>query len=273
MDVGPLVIPHAQAVKLIQPRKRPLDHPPPPPEATPVPRATPRQERANPTPAQPTPNRLRVVPAIPDCTVRSPARSTAFALKWGNRIHQGQCFLRVVSIGASQADGKGHALPVANQMTLASALGPIGGIRTGLVSRVHCADGTAIDHRPRPINLLLTRQPIEQREVDEIPHTRLLPVAHPAPARHPRPTPEFLRQHLPRDTAAEDKENAGQTGAIRHARPSTLRSSRWTQQERFDKIPQRIREQRGGHNHPRYCAATGSSLLSRARWSSLVTRS
>ena len=27
MDVGPLVIPHAQAAKLIQPRKRPLDHP------------------------------------------------------------------------------------------------------------------------------------------------------------------------------------------------------------------------------------------------------
>ena len=140
MDVGSLVIPHAQAAKLIQPRKRPLDHPPPPPEATPVPRATPRYERANPTPAQTTPNRLRVVAAIPEYTVRSPARSTAFALKWGNRIQQGQCFLRVVSIGAGQADGEGHALPVANQMTLASALGPIGGIRTGLVSRIHGAD-------------------------------------------------------------------------------------------------------------------------------------
>ena len=103
MDVRPLVIPHAQAAKLIQPRKRPLDHPPPPPEATPVPHATPRHERANPTPAQPTPNRLRVVAAVPEYTVRSSARSTAFALKWGNRIHQGQCFLRVVSIGAGQA--------------------------------------------------------------------------------------------------------------------------------------------------------------------------
>jgi hypothetical protein len=30
MDVGPLVIPHAQAAKLIQPAKRPLDYPPPP---------------------------------------------------------------------------------------------------------------------------------------------------------------------------------------------------------------------------------------------------
>jgi hypothetical protein len=226
MDVGPLVIPHAQAAKLIQPRKRPLDHPPPPPEATPVPRATPRYEPRIRRPSNP-PNRLRVVAAVPEYTVRSSARSTAFALKWGNRIHHGQCFLRVVSIGAGQADGEGHALPVANQMTLASALGPIGGIRTGLVSRIHCTDGTAIDHRPRPINLLLTRQPIEQREVDEIPHTRLLPVAQPTPARHPRPTPEFLRQHLPRDTATEDKENAGQTCAIRDARPSAFWPTRW----------------------------------------------
>jgi hypothetical protein len=63
--------------------------------------------------------------------------------------------------------------------------------------------------------------------VDEIPHTRLLPVAQPTPARHPRPTPKFLRQHLPRDTAAEDKENAGQTCAIRDGRPSAFWPTRW----------------------------------------------
>ena len=118
VDVGPLVVPHAQAAKLVQPRKRSLDHPPPPPEATPVPRATPRYERANPTRAQTTPNRLRVVAAIPEYTVRSPARSTAFALKWGNRIHQGQCFLRVVPVRAGQANRERHAPPVADQIAL-----------------------------------------------------------------------------------------------------------------------------------------------------------
>ena len=35
--------------------------------------------------------------------------------------------------------------------------------------------------------------------------------------------------------------------AIRDARPSTLRSKRWSGQERFDKIPQRIWKQRDGH--------------------------
>ena len=60
MDVGPLVIPHAQGTKRIQPGKRPPDHPPPPPAATPEPRATLRRERANPTPAQTTPHRLAI---------------------------------------------------------------------------------------------------------------------------------------------------------------------------------------------------------------------
>src|ERR1700693_5665251 len=99
-------------------------------------------------------------------------------------------------------------------MALAPALGPIGGIRTGLVPAVHRADGTTVDHRPRPINLVVACEPIQQRKVDQIPHARLLPVAHPTPARHPRSTPEFLWEHLPGDAAAEDKQNASETRAI-----------------------------------------------------------
>jgi len=56
--------------------------------------------------------------------------------------------------------------------------------------------------------------------------------------------PEFLREHLPRDTAAEHKQNAGETRAIGDARPSASRPMGWSWQERFDKIPQRIRKQR-----------------------------
>jgi hypothetical protein len=74
------------------------------------------------------------------------------------------------------------------------------------------------------------------------------------PTRHPRPAPEFLREHLPRDAAAEDKQNAGKTGAIGDARPSAFRPMRWNGQERFDKIPQRIGKQRRSHTRPRYFA-------------------
>ena len=106
-----------------------------------------------------------------------------------------------------------HAPPVANQMALAPALGPIGGIRTGLVPAVHRTDGTTVHDCPRPINLVGASEPVQERKVDQIPHARLLPVAHAPPARHSRFTPEFLREHLPGDAAAKDKENAGQTRA------------------------------------------------------------
>jgi hypothetical protein len=88
--------------------------------------------------------------------------------------------------------------------------------------------------------------------MDEIPHTHQLPIAQAPPASHPRPAPEFLREHLPRNAAAEDKQNSGETRAIGHARPSAFRPTRWSWQERFDKIPQRLWKQRSGHTRSRY---------------------
>jgi hypothetical protein len=83
--------------------------------------------------------------------------------------------------------------------------------------------------------------------MDQIPHARLLPVPQATPARHPRPAPEFLREHLSGNAAAKDEDNAGEARAIRDARPPTLWASWGNWQERFDKIPQRIWKQRGGH--------------------------
>jgi len=73
------------------------------------------------------PNGDRVVAAIPQHTVWPLSRSSAFAMQWGNRIDQRQGFLRVVPIRAGQTHGVRHASPVANQMKLAAALGPMGG--------------------------------------------------------------------------------------------------------------------------------------------------
>src|SRR6476660_547980 len=119
-------------------------------------------------------------------------------------------------------------------MTLAPTLGPIGRVRTSLVTAMHGADGTTVHDRSRPINLIVSSEPIQQREVNEIPHARALPIAQAAPTRHPRSAPEFLREHLPRDAAAEDEQNAGQTSVIRNARPSALRPTWCCGQERFD---------------------------------------
>ena len=250
MDVGPLVIPDAQTATLIEPGKRPLHDPPPPAQPTPMRGATHCEPRHDMPRPQPTANRPRVVATIPKQTVRPLPRSPALAAQRGNRIHQRQGFLRVVPVRAGQTNRERHAAPVANQMALAPALGSIGGIGTGLLSAIHRAHGATIGHCPRPINSAVARQLIEYSEVDEIPQTGQLPVAQASPARHPRTAAQFLRQHLPRDSAAEDKENASQTRMIRNARPAAFESTGWNRQERFDKVPQRIGEQRDGHSRP-----------------------
>jgi hypothetical protein len=55
MDVGPLVIPHARAAKLTEPRKCALHNPTPPAQATPMRGAThrePRHDMPRPQPAE-----------------------------------------------------------------------------------------------------------------------------------------------------------------------------------------------------------------------------
>jgi len=106
-------------------------------------------------------NRRSVVGAIPEHAVGPLPRSSPGGVQWGNRIHQREGFLRVVPIRAGETHRERHAPPVADQMALAPALGPIGGIRTRLVPAVHRADGTAVDNRPRPINLVIACEPIQ----------------------------------------------------------------------------------------------------------------
>ena len=84
-------------------------------------------------------------------------------------------------------------------------------------------------------------------QVHQIPHARPLPIAQAPPARHPRPAPEFLREHLPGNAAAKDEDDARQARAIRNAWSATLWPSWKNRQEGFDKIPQPIWKQRHGH--------------------------
>lgn len=149
-------------------------------------------------------------------------RPSPLALEWKNRIHQRQRLLRVVSVGASQANRERHGPPVADQMTLAPALGPISGIWTGLVTAVDRADGNNCPRPPRPINLVGAREPVQQRKVHQIPNARPLPIAQAPPARHPRPAPEFRREHLPGNAAAKDEDDVRQARAIRNAWSATL---------------------------------------------------
>src|SRR5262249_15377017 len=121
-----------------------------------------------------------------------------------------------------------HAVSVADHVTLAPSPGSIRWIRTGFRPTTHRPHGATIHDRSRPINLVISSEPIQQRKVHQIPRPDFLPIAQSSPPRHPRHAAEFLRRHLPREGAAKGKENAGETRTIRDARPSTARSSWWT---------------------------------------------
>src|SRR5262249_10166555 len=106
VDVGAFVVPDAQTTELIEPGKRSLYDPTPPPQATPG--------------------------------------AAAVALQGRNRIDEGQRFLRVVAIGASQADRQRDALAITDQMPFAPALGAVCRIRAGLRSAIQRTHRTTV---------------------------------------------------------------------------------------------------------------------------------
>jgi len=67
-------------------------------------------------------------------------------------------------VGTGQTDRERHAPAVADRMAVAPSLGSVGGIRTRLASPTHGSHGATIHDRPRPIDLVVASQPIQQRE-------------------------------------------------------------------------------------------------------------
>ncbi len=132
----------------------------------------------------------------------------------------------VVPVGAGEADRQRNALSITDQMPFAPALGAVGGVRTGLRPATHRTHRTTVHDRAGPIDVAVAREPIQKREVHQVPDAFLLPIAQASPTRHARTAAQFLRQHLPRNPAAQDEQDASEAGAVRDARPSAIRSRR-----------------------------------------------
>ena len=114
MNVGPPVLADTAASKLIEPRTCPLDNPAPSSQTAAVLGAARRQQREDAASLQPGSDGLCVVAAVPHHTIWATPRPSPLALEWKNRTHQRQCLLRVVSVGAGQANRERHAPPVAD---------------------------------------------------------------------------------------------------------------------------------------------------------------
>src|SRR5262249_35174672 len=76
------------------------------------------------------------------------------------------------------------------------------------------------------------------------PYPCALPITPAPPARHAAPAAQLLRDHLPGDTTFQDKDDAGERGAVRDAAwASTFGLGRLRWQDRRDDLPQPVADQ------------------------------
>src|SRR3954447_12125905 len=197
-----LFIAHSEAKKLTETGQGAPHHPPPPAQATPMLGATDGQQRYDMPCLQPAPNRGRVVPTIPE---HSPGAV------WVARVRRaaGESRPPTPRLLASRSDSHRLGEPRAARRARRRSDGacsrawPDRWDWTGLVTTVHRADGTTVHDRPRPINLVVACEPIQEHEVEEIPYPRQSPIAQAPSTRHPRPT------RVPAEASATEHRCAG----------------------------------------------------------------
>lgn len=99
----------------------------------------------------------------------------------------------------------------------------------------------AIEGCSCPVDVSHVLQSLQERVMQAPPHACALPVTQPPPARHAAPAAQLLGQHLPGDATFQDKDNAGQGGAIcNHAWSSALGLGWLRGQQGRDDLPQHV---------------------------------
>ena len=88
VDVGSLFIAHAQAAKLIKPRKSPFNYPAMPTQDTAMFSVSLREQGPDPSNSQTLPDRFRVITTVANHAIRSIARPAAFALQVWNGVNK-----------------------------------------------------------------------------------------------------------------------------------------------------------------------------------------
>jgi hypothetical protein len=111
VNVGSLLVPHAQAAKLAQPSKCALNDPPPLAQAAPMLRAAHREQRENMASSQALAYGPRVIRTVTEDAVGTAPWSPSLTLERRNGIDQWQRLFRVVLVGTGQTNGERHPCP------------------------------------------------------------------------------------------------------------------------------------------------------------------
>ena len=110
---------------------------------------------------------------------------------------------------------------------------------------------------PRPVDAVGSSEAVEQDPMQPPPHSGLLPVPEPPPARTPGPAAHLPGQHLPGYAALEDEDDAGQRRPVVHTRPAAFGFRRLFGQKRLDRFPQLSRYEFLSHTAKRSISSRG----------------
>ena len=157
----------------MEPRDRPLHHPTVAPQSTAMARAAPRDSGSNAAATQATPMRIGVVGPIGVERVRARSRTARLAPDRRDRVHQGFQLADIGGVGSGQSRRQGNASAIGDQVVLAPGSGPIGGVRPRLLTAAEGSHRTAVNYRPRPIDLIGRIQLGQQQLMQGLPDSGL----------------------------------------------------------------------------------------------------
>jgi hypothetical protein len=221
-DVGAAFVADSEAAIASEPSERAFDYPAIPSQTLGAVDATPSDARLDGAPAQ-CPSALReIVPLVGMEFGRSPAGPSPTLAHRRHGIDQDFEEAAVVDVCRGEPDGKRDAPGIGNEVSLASGSAAIGRIGAGRLAPL-LAGTDALSTHARLQSMAPARPRRSSRTRWSLSHTSGLPVAQPSPARHARAATHLLRQHFPRQTALQNKQNAGQCGPVRDWRPAAFR--------------------------------------------------
>ena len=105
----------------------------------------------------------------------------------------------------------------------------------------------AVERPPAPVDQAGAAESVEKQVVERPPNFGSLPVPEPPPAGHAGAAAHLLRQHLPRDAALEDEEDAGQRCAVLDRRAAALRARRTGREQGAEEGPEGVGNERCCH--------------------------
>ena len=240
MDRRAPLVAHVEAAKAVQPGEGAFDDPARAAEAAAVGRAALGELAADAAVAEAVAVGLRIVAPVPLDEIGFPCGTARSAPEGRDAVDQGQELRHIMAVGGRQDRDERNPLRVGENVVLTPALrrsvgfGPV--FSRATPGATHCPPRPAPD-RSGPVDAVRsaarhgaasTRQPAAS--------------ARPAPARGAGPTAHLLRQHVPRQPAAQDEQDAGQHCAVRNGRapgvPTIASAPR--REERFDDRPELI---------------------------------